>query len=120
MGAAIAGLLIGAWLFHWQRDWLSARTRGGVGAVLWRFWHHGWGFDALFDRLLVRPWQWSVRMLRVDLINLMMNLPAVLAKAFNAGLVRSQNGRVRSYALVMVFGAAAILLTLALLPGGAA
>ncbi|WP_328187643.1 NADH-quinone oxidoreductase subunit L [Marinobacter sp. OP 3.4] len=119
MGAAIAGLLIATWLFLWQRDWLADKARHGIGARLWTLWHNAWGFDAVFDGLLVRPWQWTVKILRVDLVNLVMNLPAVIAKAFNAGLVRSQNGRVRSYALVMVFGATAILMTLALLPGGA-
>ena len=120
MGAAIAGLLLAAWLFLWQRDWLADKTRHGIGARLWTIWHHAWGFDALFDRLLVRPWQLMVKFLRVDLINLMMNLPALLARALNAGLVRSQNGRVRSYALVMVFGATVMLIALVLLPGGAA
>ncbi|WP_420845064.1 NADH-quinone oxidoreductase subunit L [Marinobacter iranensis] len=120
MGAAIAGLLLAAWLFLWQRDWLATKASYGIGARLWTIWHHAWGFDALFDRLLVRPWQLMVRFLRVDLVNLVMNLPAVMARALNAGLVRSQNGRVRSYALVMVFGATAILLALALLPGGPA
>ncbi|WP_422732723.1 NADH-quinone oxidoreductase subunit L [Marinobacter azerbaijanicus] len=120
MGAAIAGLLLAAWLFLWQRDWLAGKVRQGVGARLWMVWHNAWGFDALFDRILVRPWQLLVKYLRVDLVNLVMNLPAIAARALNAGLVRSQNGRLRSYALVMVFGATLILLTLVLMPGGAA
>nr|WP_218944186.1 NADH-quinone oxidoreductase subunit L [Marinobacter changyiensis] len=117
IGAAIAGLLLAVWLFLWQRDWLAERTRQGMGARIWTLWHHAWGFDALFDRLLARPWQLLVKYLRVDLVNLAMNLPALTARMLNAGLVRSQNGRVRSYALVMVFGVTVILLTLALLPG---
>ncbi len=120
MGAAIAGLLLAVWLFLWQRTWLEETVRQGVGGGLWKLWHNAWGFDALFDRILVRPWQLVVKYLRVDLINLMMNLPALVVRVLNAGLVRSQNGRVRSYALVMVFGATVILLTLALVPGGAA
>ena len=103
-----------------RRSWLDNITDKGAGAGLWKLWHHAWGFDALFDRALVRPWQWSVRMLRFDFINLFMNLPALVARAFNAGLVRSQNGRTRSYAVVMVFGTTVILLALALAPGGGA
>ena len=120
MGAAIAGLLLAAWLFLWRRDWLAKQVGQGIGARLWTLWHHAWGFDALFDRVLVQPWQWMVKVLRVDLLNLVMNLPALLARALNAGLVKSQNGRVRSYALVMVLGATIILLALAVLPGGLA
>ncbi|MEP1214491.1 MAG: NADH-quinone oxidoreductase subunit L [Marinobacter sp.] len=118
MGAAIAGLVLAAWLFLWQRDWLAAKIRGGVGRRLWSLWHHAWGFDALFDRMLVRPWQLLVKYLRVDLVNLAMNLPALLARALNAGLVRSQNGRVRTYALAMVLGTTVILVALVLAPGG--
>lgn len=118
MGAAIAGLLLAAWLYLWRRDWLAKKAGEGIGARLWTLWHHAWGFDALFDRVLVLPWQWVVKVLRVDLVNLVMNLPALLARALNAGLVKSQNGRVRSYALVMVLGATIILLALAVLPGG--
>lgn len=118
MGAAVAGLLLAAWLFLWQREWLAKKTGQGIGARLWTLWHHAWGFDALFDRVLVQPWQWVVKVLRVDLVNLVMNLPALLARALNAGLVKSQNGRMRSYALVMVLGATIILLALAVLPGG--
>lgn len=118
MGAAIAGLLLAAWLFLRQREWLTKKTGQGIGARLWTLWHHAWGFDALFDRVLVQPWQWVVKVLRVDLVNLVMNLPALLARALNAGLVKSQNGRMRNYALVMVLGATIILLALAVLPGG--
>jgi NADH-quinone oxidoreductase subunit L len=118
MGAAIAGLLLAGWLFIRKRDWLAKQVRDGVGAGLWKLWHHAWGFDALFDRLLVRPWNLMVKWLRVDLVNLMMNLPAVVARVLNSNMVRAQNGRVRSYALVMVLGATVILLALA--SGGAA
>ncbi|UZD65817.1 NADH-quinone oxidoreductase subunit L [Marinobacter sp. AN1] len=120
MGAAIAGLALAGWLFLMRRPWLDDITAKGAGAALWKLWHHAWGFDALFDRVLVRPWQSSVRLLRFDFINLIMNLPALIARGFNAGLVRSQNGRTRSYAVVMVFGTTVILLALALAPGGGA
>lgn len=120
IGAVIAGLALAGWLFLMRRQWLDDMASKGAGASLWQLWHHAWGFDALFDRVLVRPWQWSVRMLRFDFINMIMNLPALIARVFNAGLVRTQNGRTRSYALVMVFGATVILVALALAPGGAA
>ncbi len=119
-GAVIAGLALAGWLFLVQRQWLTVLTRRQPGASLWKFWHHAWGFDALFDRVLVRPWHWTVRVLRFDFINLIMNLPAVLARLFNAGLVRTQTGRTRSYAVLMVFGVTIILMTLVLVPGGGA
>ena len=120
VGAVVAGLALAGWLYLIQQQWLSEVTSRKPGASLWQLWHHAWGFDALFDRLLVSPWHWTVRVLRFDFINLIMNLPALLARVFNAGLVRSQTGRIRSYAVVMVFGATVILMALVLMPGGSA
>ncbi|HAC30148.1 MAG TPA: NADH-quinone oxidoreductase subunit L, partial [Marinobacter hydrocarbonoclasticus] len=71
-------------------------------------------------RTLVRPWQALVRVLRFDFINLGMNLPAVIARLCNAGLVRSQDGQLRTYAKVMVFGATVILVGLVMTQGGGA
>ena len=56
--------------------------------------------------------------MRHDLVNMTVSLLAVLARLLNAGLVRAQNGRIRSYATGMIVGATVILLMLALVPGG--
>ena len=45
-------------------------------------------------------------------------LLALIARAGNAGLVRTQNGRVRTYACVMVLGVTVILISLVLTSGG--
>jgi NADH-quinone oxidoreductase subunit L len=118
IGTVIAGLALAGWLFLARAGWLRQQVSQGPGAMLWTLWHRAWGFDALYDRLLVRPWQFMVRMLRHDLVNLTVNLLALLARLLNAGLVRAQNGRVRSYATVMILGATVILLALAIGPGG--
>ena len=120
IGTVIAGLAVAAWLFLARPQWLQQQASQGLGAWLWSLWHRAWGFDALYDRLLVRPWQFLVRLLQHDLVNLTMNLPALLARLLNGGLVRAQNGRVRSYATAMILGATVILLALALAPGGVA
>ena len=117
-GTVIAGLALALWLFLKRADWLRQQTARGVGAFLWTLWHKAWGFDALYDQLLVRPWQLLVRLLRYDLINLTVNLVAVLARLFNGALVRAQTGRVRGYATTMILGATVILLALAMAPGG--
>ncbi|HCW91646.1 MAG TPA: NADH-quinone oxidoreductase subunit L, partial [Marinobacter sp.] len=72
IGAVISGLVLAGWLFLLRRNWLNQLVAQGCGRRLWSLWHHAWGFDALFDRLLVRPWQLAVTLLRHDLINLAM------------------------------------------------
>ncbi|EMP54707.1 proton-translocating NADH-quinone oxidoreductase subunit L [Marinobacter santoriniensis NKSG1] len=119
-GTVIAGLAVAAWLFLARRRWLQQQASRGVGALLWRIWHQAWGVDVFYDRLLVKPWLFLVRVLRHDVVNMAMNLPALLSRILNGGLVRAQNGRIRSYATVMVLGATIILLALVLFPGGAA
>ncbi|WP_339752140.1 NADH-quinone oxidoreductase subunit L [uncultured Marinobacter sp.] len=120
IGAALSGLALAGWLFLARRRWLDDQVRRGLGAQLWTLFNQAWGFDALFDRTLVRPWQGLVRVLRFDFINLGMNLPALLARIGNAGLVKTQNGQIRTYARMMVFGATIILVGLALTQGGGA
>lgn len=120
ISTVIAGLATAGWLFLARPQWLRRQAGQGLGALLWSLWHRAWGFDALYDRLLVRPWQHLVRMLRYDLVNMTISLLALLAKLLNGGLVRAQNGRVRSYATAMILGATVILLALVLLPGGVA
>ncbi|WP_420538460.1 NADH-quinone oxidoreductase subunit L [Marinobacter subterrani] len=119
IGTVIAGLALAGWLFLARAGWLRQQVSRGSGALLWSLWHRAWGFDALYDRLLVRPWLFLVRILRHDLVNMTVNLLALLARLLNGGLVRAQNGRVRSYATVMILGATVILLALAIGPGGA-
>ncbi|MEC7815909.1 MAG: NADH-quinone oxidoreductase subunit L [Pseudomonadota bacterium] len=123
IGTVVAGLALAFWLFLKRADWLRQQTARGVGAFLWTLWHQAWGFDAFYDRVLVQPWQLLVRLLRYDLINLTINLVAVLARLFNGALVRAQTGRVRGYATAMILGATVILLALAMVqgivPGGA-
>ncbi|MGM0632760.1 MAG: NADH-quinone oxidoreductase subunit L [Pseudomonadota bacterium] len=118
----IAGLALAGWLFHYQRTWLARQVERGMGARLWMLWHNAWGFDALFDRLFVRPWQALVRWLRNDLLDQTMSLSAVAARWLNVRLVRSQTGQLRHYAVIMVLGVTLILLFLALAPafGGGA
>jgi NADH-quinone oxidoreductase subunit L len=120
IGTVIAGLALAGWLFLARRQWLQEQVRQGPGAFLWRLWNQAWGFDAVYDGLLVKPWQFMVRILRWDFVYMTLNLLALLAKLLNRGLVRAQNGRVRTYASAMIFGATVILLALTLLPGGVA
>lgn len=119
-GTVIAGLALAFWLFVKRAAWLGEQVRDGAGAFLWRLWHRAWGFDTFYHLVLVRPWQLLVRLLRHDLINLTMNLVAVLARLGNSALVRAQTGRVRGYATAMILGATVILLALVLVPGGVA
>jgi NADH-quinone oxidoreductase subunit L len=110
---ALSGVAVGAWLFIFRRAWLARQVSKPWGIRLWTLWNAAWGFDAIFDWLLVRPYRTLVRWLRNDLIDGFFNLVAGLARLLNLALSKTQTGRVRTYATSMVLGATVILLVLA-------
>lgn len=74
-----------------------------------RSWRAGWGFDALYDRLLVRPFLWLARINRDDVVDA---LYAALARSSLRGhraVARTESGRVRQYATWIAAGALAAL-----------
>ncbi len=110
---ALSGVAIGAWLFIFRRDWLARQVTRPWGIRLWTLWNAAWGFDAIFDALLVRPYRALMRWLKNDLIDGFFNLLAGIARLLNLVLSKTQTGRVRTYATSMVLGATVIMLVLA-------
>jgi len=43
--------------------------RSGTGAFLSRFWFSGWGFDWLYDSVIVRPYVWVARLIKDDVFD---------------------------------------------------
>lgn len=74
-----------------------------------RFWLGGWGFDTLYERLLVAPVKWFARVARDDLIEPVVT--AVVAANVEAWrrLSATQSGVLRSYVAVAAVGVAALI-----------
>ena len=91
-------------------DACSAGLPGRCPArLLARWWIQGWGFDWLYDRLLVRPFVWFARVNIRDGIDLaILTIPAAL-RALNGALVRTETGRIRWYAAGMAAGAVLVI-----------
>jgi NADH-quinone oxidoreductase subunit L len=86
-----------------------------VETPLRRFWRAGWGFDALYDRALVRPFLWAARINRDDVVDRFYDALVVLVR-FGHELIRhSQTGRVRWYAAGLAAGSVAIIALVVLL-----
>ncbi|TDX28647.1 NADH dehydrogenase subunit L [Modicisalibacter xianhensis] len=113
-GVALAGIALAAWLFLARRAWLRERVAQGWGARLRTLWYAAWGFDAFFDRTLVKPYQGMVKWLRSDLLDRTFARVAWLAGLLHQGLSRTQTGRLRWYATTMVVGATVVVLLLTL------
>lgn len=106
LGIALGYLFYGAKLFsaealarHPATDWLG------------RWWQNGWGFDALYEHSLVRPFVGLARLNRRDVLDSAFMAVAAGARGGGRALSRTQTGRLRRYAAALLLGA---ILTLAL------
>jgi NADH-quinone oxidoreductase subunit L len=97
LGLALAYLLYGP-----QRSRLPAQ------GFLQRLWFAGWGFDLVYDRLLVRPFQWLIRSPR-DVVDLPVRDLGQLTVFGYRTLRRTQTGHVRWYAMGIAMGTVVIL-----------
>lgn len=103
--AVLAGLSA-AWWFYAK----SPRSRERFAATpLRQWWLAGWGFDALYDRTVVRPLVALANWNRKDVIDAIYHGIALLARFVHSLLSLSQNGRLRWYAGGIAVGSAVLL-----------
>ena len=105
LGVLLAWLLYGARAY--EKAALHLRTqilRSAPGAFLHRFWNSGWGMDARYDTLFVRPFVALAHWNRRDLVDQSYALLVALVRFGNRALVLTQTGYLRWYALSLVGG----------------
>ncbi|TLM79673.1 NADH-quinone oxidoreductase subunit L [Microbulbifer harenosus] len=91
--------------------WFLARRPGSQALGLCReFLRQGWGFDALYQRLFVRPVLWISRVNRGDIVTQIYRGISALSLGANQFLSRAQNGTLRWYMATLL--AATLLLLL--------
>jgi len=103
----LLGILVAYWIFQRSSD--TERLAG-----LFRFGRWGLGFDALYDRLLVRPFIALARANQRDLVDLLYEGLARLARLGNRLLSLTQTGVLRWYARATVLGGVLVVATLIL------
>jgi NADH-quinone oxidoreductase subunit L len=104
--APLAGIAL-AWSLYangfWQAQAAQKPTR------LARLMRTGFGFDVLYNALLVRPYLWTVQTLRDDPIDLAATALERAAIALHRRLRATQTGKLRRYAAWMMAGSIATL-----------
>ena len=111
---AIAGLLVAAYLYLGNRKWVNSVAKSTLGRVFSTWWLNGWGFDALYKVIFVKPFTGAAWLLESDPVNSLMNIPAHLSRWASKGLAVSENGQIRWYIASMGLGAVLILALLLL------
>ena len=106
--AASLGGVAAAWFLFLKKPALAAAI-GQRSGGLRDFLLAGWRFDALYDRLLIRPFLWIARSNKGDCVDLIYTGTSRVLAGASGALSRTQTGRIRWYALGIVAGAAVIL-----------
>ncbi len=102
--ASVGGIGL-AWLLFRRRPALAARAaETPAGDAVRRLWFSGWGFDWVYDRLLVRPFVWLAHVNRDDVVDTAVAAVARGAAGGSRLLSLTQDGRVRWYAAGIVAG----------------
>ncbi|PSR52585.1 NADH-quinone oxidoreductase subunit L [Adhaeribacter arboris] len=105
-----------AYLFFLKRPALqNILDQSGLVRSILQFWYSGWGFDKLYDLVLVRPFVYLATINKNDVIDKIYTAIAALARTFNRGLTQTQSGILRWYMMGIVVGAL-LIITLSLLP----
>jgi NADH-quinone oxidoreductase subunit L len=68
------------------------------------FFFKGWGFDQLYDKVLVRPIVWLSEIDKKDFIDRFYSFIATGSGYFNLLLSKTQNGKLRWYLMVLTVG----------------
>jgi NADH-quinone oxidoreductase subunit L len=107
--AASLGGIYAAYVFFLRNaSWSERIAQTPVGAALRALWHGGWGFDALYDRLFVRPYVHAARVNHGDFIDTIYGGIAALCRSLYRALSRTQDGLLRHYAVAVAAGAVLI------------
>ncbi|HWV14235.1 MAG TPA: NADH-quinone oxidoreductase subunit L [Cellvibrio sp.] len=114
-GIAISGILLAAFLFLGETKLVKAIAASAPGRLLSRWWFAAWGFDWLYDQILVKPFLFLVRILRRDPIDKTFNLIPASVSLGHRLLSATQTGSVRWYAATIAAGVVVILAALVLL-----
>ena len=106
---SLGGIAIAYVLFLRRRNVVDRWVRSPAGALVHRFWFAGWGFDWLYDRVLVQPFVWLAHAGRGDVVDLFYQAIAWFVGVFHVMLSRTQTGRVRWYAMGIGIGAVTVI-----------
>ncbi len=106
---SLAGIFM-AYLFFFRSPQLAEKlAQSDTGAALQRFWFSGWGFDWLYEKILINPFLWIARINKNDFIDSGYTAIAYLNRAVHGILSKTQTGKIRWYAMGIALGAVVFL-----------
>lgn len=107
--ATLGGVFLGYHYYYQNPSSIESLRRNGLLANLHRFWFSGWGFDALYDRLLVKPFIFISKINKSDVTDRLYTGIAAVTDDMYKLFSRTQSGSLRWYIMGLVVGAILIL-----------
>ncbi|HYC84465.1 MAG TPA: NADH-quinone oxidoreductase subunit L [Chryseosolibacter sp.] len=101
-GLSLTGVYI-AYFLYVQSPQSVERIKTSVNA-LHQFWFSGWGFDAVYDFLFVKPFLWMARTNKADVVDKAYDGVVVSTGYFHRGFAWTQSGIMRWYMVGIVIG----------------
>ncbi|MES2824615.1 MAG: NADH-quinone oxidoreductase subunit L [Pseudomonadota bacterium] len=114
-GIAVFGIVLAAFLFLGESKFVKSISSSPIGQALTRLWFYCWGFDWLYNLIIVQPFLFLTRFLRRDPIDKVFNLIPAATQQMHHSLSATQTGSVRWYAATIAAGVVIILAALVLL-----
>ena len=105
----LLGIATGWYFWDRRRDQVELVARSGLGKLAGRFWFSGWGFDWLYDTVVVRPFVRVAEINKSDFVDALFRFIAAAVRVLHNALTITQNGRLRWYAFNMVIGLVLVL-----------
>ncbi len=110
MVVPLLGVGVGLLAFGWRVIDVEALADSAAGGALKRFFFSGWGFDWLYDNIVVKPVTWVARINKGDIVDWIYRITVAITRGAHHVGSLTQSGRLRWYAANMAFGLALFLL----------
>lgn len=101
---SIAGIYLAYRLFLRRRPGADTLVSEAGANVLRRLWGSGFGFDWVYERVLVWPYEWFTRVNRPDVFDVLYNTLAAISRISHTVLRQTQSGNLRWYIGVLAGG----------------
>jgi NADH-quinone oxidoreductase subunit L len=101
---SLLGIALAYLLFLSRPGVIDALTETAWGAAVQRWWYAGWGFDRVYDRLVVEPYIWMAQVNKDDVFDALARGTARLTRQAHHLLSQTQTGHVRWYAASIAAG----------------
>jgi NADH-quinone oxidoreductase subunit L len=109
---SLGGVYI-AYYFYLKKPEMSARIKASVES-LHQFWFTGWGFDAMYHAIFIRPFVFLATINKNDVVDKFYALTVTTSEVLHGVFAKTQGGILRWYVMSIVIGAI-LILTLGLL-----